>query len=76
MRVLLANTPAQAKSQLHRLEQAAGDIGFYVNTNLTEYMCFNRGAISTLNGSPLKLVNKFTYLSSSVLSTEMMSIFA
>ena len=34
-------------------------------------MCFNqRGDISTQNGSPLKLVNKFTYLGSSVSSTE------
>ena len=34
-------------------------------------MCFNqRGYISTLNGSSLKLVDKFTYLGSSVSSTE------
>ena len=34
-------------------------------------MCFNqRGDISTLNGSSLKLVNKFTNLESSVSSTE------
>ena len=34
-------------------------------------MCFNqRGDISTLNGSSLKLVNKFTYLGSDVSSTE------
>ena len=34
-------------------------------------MCFNqRGNISTLNGSSLKLVDKFTYLGSSVSSTE------
>ena len=36
-----------------------------------EYMCFNQiGNISTLHGSPLKLVDKFTYLGSSVSSTE------
>ncbi len=36
-----------------------------------EYMCFNqRGDISTLNSSSLKLVDKFTYLGSSVSSTE------
>ena len=34
-------------------------------------MCFNQtGDISTLNGSSLKLVDKFTYLGSSVLSNE------
>ena len=36
-----------------------------------EYMCFNQtGDISTLNGSTLKLVDKLTYLGSSVSSTE------
>ena len=36
-----------------------------------EYICFNqRGDISILNGSSLKLVDKFTYLGSSVSSTE------
>ena len=60
---LLANTPAQAKSQLYNLEQAAGDIGLHVNADKTEFMSFNqRGDISTLNGGSLKLVDKFTYL--------------
>ena len=37
----------------------------------TEYMCFNQSDdISTLNGDFLKLVDKFTYLGSSVSSTE------
>ena len=37
----------------------------------TEYLCFNqRGDISTLNASYLKLVDKFTYLRSSVSSTD------
>ena len=36
-----------------------------------EYMCYNQmGDISTLDGTPLKLVDKFTYLGSSVESTE------
>ena len=36
-----------------------------------EYMCFNqRGDISTRKGVPLKLVDKFTYLGSSVSLTE------
>ena len=36
-----------------------------------QYMCFNQtGDISTLGGSSLKLVDKFTYLVSSVSSTE------
>ena len=68
---LLANTSAQAKTLLHSLEQAAAGIGLHVNTHKTEYMCFNqRGSISSLNSSSLKLVDKFTYLGSSVSSTE------
>ena len=68
--VLLANTPAQDETLLHILEQAAAGIGLHVNARKTEYMCFNQtGNISTLNGSSLKLVDKFTYLGSSVSST-------
>ena len=37
----------------------------------TENMCYNQtGDISTLDGTPLKLVDKFSYLGSSVASTE------
>ena len=68
---LLANTPSQAESLLHSLEQAAGDIGLCMNTNKTEYMCFKQeGVISTKYGDPLKLVNKFAYFGSSISSTE------
>ena len=43
----------------------------HVNAHKTEYMCFNQtGDISRLDGSSLKLVDKFTYLGSSVSSTE------
>ena len=69
--VLLANTPAQAETLLHSLEWAAAGISLHVNLHETEYMCFNqRGDIFSLNGSSLKLVDKFTYLGSSVSSTE------
>ena len=45
--------------------QASASISMYTN------MCFNQtGDISTLNGSSLKLVNKFTYIGNSVSSTE------
>ena len=68
---LLANTPAQAETQLYSLEWAVAGIGCHVNADKMEYMCFNqRSNISTLNGSSLKLVNKFTYLGSSLSSTE------
>ena len=61
--VLLTNTPTQAESLLHSLEQAAGGTGLHVNAEKTEYMCFNKkGDISTLNGGSLKSMDKFMYL--------------
>ena len=67
MTALLSNASAQAETLLHSLERAAVGIGLHVNAHKTEYKCFNQtGDISTLNGSSLKLVNKFTYLGSSV----------
>ena len=68
---ILANTPAQAETLQHCLERASAGIGLHVNAHKTEYMCFNQtGDISTLGSSSLKLVDKFTYLESSVSSTE------
>ena len=68
---ILANTPDQTETLLHSLERAAASIGLYVNEHKTEYMCYNQtGDISTLEGTPLKLVDKFTYLGSSVEWTE------
>ena len=68
---ILANTPAQAETLLHTLERAAAGIGLHFNAHKTEYMCFNQTSdISTLGGSSLKLVDKFTYLGSSLSSTE------
>ena len=58
---LLANSPNKAETMLHSLDRAAAGIGLHANAHKTEYMCFNqRGDISTLNGSSLKLVDKFT----------------
>ena len=62
---LLANTPNQAITLLHSLERAAAGIGLHANAHKTEYMCFNQAGRTSL-----KLVDKFTYLESSVSSTE------
>ena len=68
---ILANTPNQAETLLHSLEQAAAGISLHVNVHKTEYMRFNQtGDISTLDRTSLKLVDMFTYLGSSVSSTE------
>ena len=72
---LLTNTPTEAESLLHSLEQAAGGIGLQVNTDKTESMCVNqKGSISSLNGGSLKLADKLTYLKSSVSFIKMTSI--
>ena len=71
MTVILANAPTQAETLLHSLEWATADISLHVNAHKTEYLRFNQTSdISTLGGSFLKLVDKFTYLGSSVSSTE------
>ena len=42
-----------------------------MNSYKTEFMYFKQdGAISTLNGKPLKLVDQFTYLCSNISLTE------
>ena len=68
---ILANTPNQAETLLHSLEWPATGIGLHVNAHKMEYMCYNHtGDISTLDGTSLKLVDKFTYLGSCISSTE------
>ena len=62
---LLANTPTQAETLLHSLERTAD------NADKTEYMYVNQsGDIATPKGSPVKLVDNFTCLGSSVSSTK------
>ena len=68
---ILANTPNQVEILLHSLERAAASIGLHVNAHKTEYMCYNQtGDISAIDRTPLKLVDKFTYLGRGVSSTE------
>ena len=62
---LLANSPTQAENLLYSQKWAAGGIGLHVYADKIEFICFNqRGDISTLNGGPLKLVDKFSSISS------------
>ena len=68
---ILANTPNQTETKQHSLERAAAGIDLYVNAHKTEYICYDQmGDISTLDRTPLKQVDKFTYLGSSIASTE------
>ena len=69
--VLLANTPTQAESLLHSLEQTVRSISLFMNADKTEFKCFKKDrAISTLSGKPLKLVDLFPYLDNNISSTE------
>ena len=57
---LLANSPSQAESLLHSLEQAVEEIDLLMNANKTEFMSFKlEGTISTLSCKPIKLVDQF-----------------
>ena len=68
---ILANSSVQAETWLHTLERATASILLHVNAHKTDCTCLNQTVdISTLGGSSLKLVGKFTYLGSSVSSTE------
>ena len=68
---ILANKPNQAETLQYSLERAAAGIGLHVTAHKTEYMCYNQtGDISTQDGTSLNRVDKFTYLGSSVSSTE------
>ena len=68
---ILANTSNQGETLLHSLERAAAGIGLHANAHKTEYMCYHQtGDISTLDRTSLKLIDKFTYLGSSISSTE------
>ena len=63
--VLLVNTPAQAESLHHSPEQATRSIGFYVNTDKTEFMCFKQDG-ATLNSKTLTI----SYISITISLTE------
>ena len=55
---LLANTPAQAETLLHSMEQADAGIGLHANAHKTEYMCFNQMLYTDLRpGRAVKIGN-------------------
>ncbi len=66
MTVLFVKTLTQAESLVHSLELRARGIGLHMNADKMEYICFNQKGDS----GPLELVNKFTYLGSSISSNE------
>ena len=68
---LFADNTTDAEKLLHILENAAANIGLYVNAKKTEFMTINTtGEVKSLNQMPLKNVNEFSYLGSNIASTE------
>ena len=76
---ILVNTKSKVESSRSSTPDQGVNIlivaGYLTSTNVnahkTEHMCYNlTGDISTLDGTALKLVDKFTYPGSSVSSTE------
>ena len=67
--ILFSNSPAQADSLLHSLEQVVG-IDIHVNANKIEFKWFKEVAVSTLNGMSPKLVDQLTHLGNKISSTE------
>ena len=58
---------------LHKIEEAAAEIGLGVNADKTEYISLNQtnnSCIKSLKGKIIKQVNDFKYLKSYVASTD------
>ena len=68
---LLSDTMEEATKLLHFVEEAASEIGLYINAGKTEFICYNlEGHIKSRNGNHIKSVNEFVYLGSNIQSTE------
>lgn len=68
---ITADVITNATLLLHHLENAASDVGFYVNASKTEFIGFNKQvSIQTVSGESIKSVESFTYLGRKINSTE------
>ena len=70
---LLTNTIQDATALLHKIEEAASEIGLYINSKKTEYIIINLDntiEIRDRNGNLIKVVKDFKYLGSYIASTE------
>ena len=68
---LLSDTVEEATKLLHLVEEAASEIGLYINAGKTEFICYNEeGEIKLRNGTNIKPVKEFVYLGSNIQSTE------
>ena len=70
---VLADVLKDATFLLHSIERTAKEIGFYLNADKTEFICFNQDAserMKSLDGEKIKQVEDFKYLGSYIASTE------
>ena len=69
---LLSDNIADAEHLLHRVEQAAKEVGLTINNQKTDYMMYNhpQASLKDINGTTLKQVTNFQYLGSWVDSTK------
>ena len=68
--VLYVNTPAKDESLLQSLEQTAGGIGLYMNSDKTKFVCFNEDGDNSILNIKLLKVDHFTYLGSNISFSE------
>ena len=70
---VLADVLKDATFLLHSIERTAKEIGFYLNADKTEFICFNQDVserMKSLDGEKIKQVEDFKYLGSYIASTE------
>ena len=70
--VLISDFLTDGTILLHKLEQAASEVGLYINAKKTEFICYNQhhtGSIKSLKSNNIKAVEEFTYLGSNIAST-------
>ena len=70
---VLADILKDATFLLHSIERTAKEIGFYLNADKTEFICFNQDAserMKSIDGEKIKQVEDFKYLGSYIASTQ------
>ena len=68
---ITADTITNATVLLHNLENAANEVGLYVNASKAKFISFNQqGSIQTVSGESTELVESFIYLGSEINSTK------
>ena len=68
---LLSDTMEEATKLLHYIEEAASEIGLYINAGKTKFISYNQEVeIKSKNNNIIKSVKEFVYLGSNINSTE------